>query len=165
MTAHELAEAPAATGQGAAQAPAAPDARGSWWPLAALVVLSVAGVVLRIIVAHQSLFADELSTYWISATHGLGGVLKLLYSVGPIKHAEITPPLYFVLAWATSQLGHSPELLRLPSPDRGHRHHPGRLPARAAHGRPARRYLRGDRCHRLWPHSRSTTRPTRAPMR
>ncbi len=115
MTAHELAEAPAATGQGTAPAPAAPDARGSWWPLAALVVLSVAGVVLRIIVAHQSLFADELSTYWISATHGLGGVLKLLYSVGPIKHAEITPPLYFVLAWATSQLGHSPELLRLPS--------------------------------------------------
>ena len=115
MTAHELAEAPAATGQGAAPAPAAPDARGSWWPLATLAVLSVAGVVLRIIVAHQSLFADELSTYWISATHGLGGVLKLLYSVGPIKHAEITPPLYFVLAWATSQLGHSPELLRLPS--------------------------------------------------
>lgn len=115
MTAHELAEAPAATGQGAAPAQAAPGARGSWWPLAALVVLSVAGVVLRIIVAHQSLFADELSTYWISATHGLGGVLKLLYSVGPIKHAEITPPLYFVLAWATSQLGHSPELLRLPS--------------------------------------------------
>jgi mannosyltransferase len=115
MIAHELAEAPAATGQGAAPAPAAPGARGSWWPLAALLVLSVAGVVLRIVVAHQSLFADELSTYWISSTHGLGGVLKLLYSVGPIQHAEITPPLYFVLAWATSQLGHTPELLRLPS--------------------------------------------------
>lgn len=115
MTAHELAESPAAAGQGAAPAPAAPDARGSWWPLAALAVLSVAGVVFRIIMAGQSLVADELSTYWISATHGLGGVLKLLYSVGPIQHAEITPPLYFVLAWLTSQLGHTPELLRLPS--------------------------------------------------
>lgn len=114
MTAHELAEPPAATGQGAASAPAADAARPSW-PLAIVVILSITGVVSRIIVANQSLFADELSTYWISATHGLGGVVKLLYSVGPIHHAEITPPLYFVLAWFTSQLGHGPELLRLPS--------------------------------------------------
>lgn len=78
-------------------------------------ILAITGVVFRIIVAHQSLFADELSTYWISARHGLGGVVKLLYSVGPIQHAEITPPLYFVLAWFTSQFGHGPELLRLPS--------------------------------------------------
>jgi hypothetical protein len=115
MTARELAEPPAATGQDAAPAPAAPDAGQSWWPLAAVVILSIIGTVFRIVVADQSLFADELSTYWISATHGLGGVVKLLYSFGPIQHAEITPPLYFVLAWFTSQLGHGPELLRLPS--------------------------------------------------
>jgi hypothetical protein len=115
MTAHELAEPPAATGQGTPPAPAAPGGHGSRWPLAVVVILAAGGLAFRIIVAHQSLFADELSTYWISATHGLGGVLKLLYSIGPIKHAEITPPLYFMLAWLTSQFGHSPELLRLPS--------------------------------------------------
>ena len=67
------------------------------------------------IVADQSLFADELSTYWISATHSLGGVISLMYGTDKIPHAEITPPLYFVASWFTTQFGHSPELLRLPS--------------------------------------------------
>ncbi|MGH2866702.1 MAG: glycosyltransferase family 39 protein [Solirubrobacteraceae bacterium] len=65
--------------------------------------------------ARQSIFGDELSTYWISATHGFGGVISLLYGSASIHHAEITPPLYFVLAWMTSHLGHSVFLLRLPS--------------------------------------------------
>src|SRR6267154_3413805 len=77
--------------------------------------LTVGGAVLRVIVARQSVFADELSTYWISATHGLGGVLSLLYSTGRIHHAEITPPLSFLASWLTTRLGKSPELLRLPA--------------------------------------------------
>ena len=81
----------------------------------AVIGLTVLGVVLRVIVAHQSVFADELSTYWISATHGLGGVLSLLYSTGRIHFAEITPPLSFVASWLSTRLGHSPELLRLPA--------------------------------------------------
>ena len=81
----------------------------------AVVALTVLGAVPRVIVAHQSVFADELSTYWISAQHSLHGVLSLMYGTGAIKHAEITPPLYFLLAWATSQLGHAPMLLRLAS--------------------------------------------------
>jgi hypothetical protein len=81
----------------------------------AVVALTVLGAVLRVIVAHQSVFADELSTYWISATHGLGGVLSLLYSTGRIHHAEITPPLSFLASWLTTRAGTSSELLRLPA--------------------------------------------------
>jgi hypothetical protein len=81
----------------------------------AVIALTVLGAVLRVIVAGQSLIGDELSTYWISVDHSLGGVLSLLYSTGPIKHAEITPPLSFVASWLATRLGHSPELLRLPA--------------------------------------------------
>src|SRR5207302_10785636 len=75
--------------------------------------LTVLGAAVRVIVAHQSVFADELSTYWISATHSLGGVLSLLYSTGRIHHAEITPPLSFLASWLTTRAGSSPDLLRL----------------------------------------------------
>ena len=75
----------------------------------------IAGAALRVSVIGQPLFADELSTYWISATHSLGGVVSLMYGTPHIPHPEITPPLYFLLAWATSQFGHAPALLRLPS--------------------------------------------------
>ena len=81
----------------------------------AVVVLTVVGAVLRVLVARQSVFADELSTYWISARHSLGGVLSLLYSTGRIQHAEITPPLSFLTSWLTTRPGDSPELLRLPA--------------------------------------------------
>lgn len=84
-------------------------------PVLAVAALTILGAVLRVIVAHQTLFADELSTYWISATHGLGDVVSLLYSTGRIHHAEITPPLSFLASWLTTRLGHSPELLRLPA--------------------------------------------------
>jgi hypothetical protein len=115
MTSRELAAPPPAARRD--PAPSAGAALASETGRAALIVavLTVVGVVFRVLVADQSIFADELSTYWISATHGLGGVLSLLYGTGRIAHAEITPPLYFVLAWLTTRLGDSPELLRLPS--------------------------------------------------
>ena len=50
-----------------------------------------------------ALFADELSTYWIVTAHGLGGVLSTVHS-----NAEITPPLYFVLSWASASSGTRP---------------------------------------------------------
>lgn len=109
VTAPELAELPA---------PAPAERRvATGFSISALVVglLIVVGLGLRLSVAHQPLFADELSTYWISATHGLGSVVSLMYGTSAIKHAEITPPLYFLAAWLTSQIGHAPELLRLPS--------------------------------------------------
>jgi hypothetical protein len=76
--------------------------------------VAVAGVLIRIRVATQSIFADELSTYWISATHGLGGVLSLMYGTGKITHAEITPPLSFLASWLTTRVGQTPFLLRVP---------------------------------------------------
>ncbi len=80
-----------------------------------VVLATSAGIVLRLVVAHQSLFADELSTYWIVGQHSLGGVMSLMYGTAEIKHAEITPPLFFVLSWLTTQIGHAPELVRAPS--------------------------------------------------
>src|SRR4051794_19082806 len=81
-------------------------------PGPALVVagLTVLGVLLRVRLAHEPLFADELSTYWIVTTHDLPGVVSTVHT-----NAEITPPLFFVLSWLGAQLGHAPELLRLPS--------------------------------------------------
>jgi 4-amino-4-deoxy-L-arabinose transferase-like glycosyltransferase len=85
-----------------------PRGRTPW--LLGVAALMLAGAALRIPVAGQALFADELSTYWIVTAHGLGGVLSTVHS-----DAEITPPLSFVATWATAQLGHAPELIRLPS--------------------------------------------------
>jgi 4-amino-4-deoxy-L-arabinose transferase-like glycosyltransferase len=78
--------------------------------------LVVVGGVIRFIVAGQDLFADELATYWISATKGLPDVVE---TVGTT--AEISPPLGFVLSWFTTELGtrlslgFSSELIRLPA--------------------------------------------------
>jgi 4-amino-4-deoxy-L-arabinose transferase-like glycosyltransferase len=94
-----------------------PSRRTAAIGLPALIVtaLTLGGLAIRAVIAHQSIFADELSTYWISATHSLGGVVSLMYGTPHIPHAEITPPLYFLAAWVTTQFGHSVELLRLPS--------------------------------------------------
>lgn len=71
---------------------------------------TVVGAVIRLIVARQPLFADELSSYWIVSGRGLGDVVATVHT-----DAEITPPLFFLLSWLSSQLGNGPELLRLPS--------------------------------------------------
>jgi hypothetical protein len=78
-------------------------------PLAVLALVAVGGV-LRLVVAGQDLFADELSTYWVVTTHGLPGVVRTVSTT-----AEISPPLGFVLSWLTTRIGHSPELVRLPA--------------------------------------------------
>ncbi|MEA2305009.1 MAG: mannosyltransferase [Solirubrobacteraceae bacterium] len=104
---------PARTGRlpGTTGSAGAADRRWPAWTVPAVVgLLTVVGAILRLEVAHQSLFADELSTYWIIRDHGLRGVVSTVHS-----DAEITPPLYFVLAWATTVFGHAPELVRGPS--------------------------------------------------
>jgi 4-amino-4-deoxy-L-arabinose transferase-like glycosyltransferase len=80
------------------------------WPALAVAALTVLGSAVRIAVAGQSVFADELSTYWIVSTNGLGGVVSTVHG-----DAEITPPLYFVAAWVTTQIDLTPQLLRAPS--------------------------------------------------
>src|SRR5690242_6666019 len=104
----QVSEAPAPAATVAATRPRAP-AR-VWWGWIAVALLMAVGVAVRIAVARDSLFADELSTFWIVTAHGPRGVLSTVHS-----DAEITPPLYFAAAWLTTQLGHGPLLVRLPS--------------------------------------------------
>jgi hypothetical protein len=78
--------------------------------VALLVGLTLAGAILRLAVAGQSLFGDELSTFWIVSTNDLPGVLSILRD-----RIEITPPLYFVAAWLAGQIDMTPELVRVPS--------------------------------------------------
>jgi len=66
--------------------------------------------VLRLALLGQSLFADELSTWWIVSSNGLGGVVSTVHT-----DAEITPPLSFALSWLATRIHLSPEWLRLPS--------------------------------------------------
>jgi mannosyltransferase len=72
--------------------------------------LTAVGVALRLAVAQQSLFADELSTRYVIAGHGLADVISVVHT-----DAEITPPLYFVASWLTTRIDLTPELLRAPS--------------------------------------------------
>ena len=81
--------------------------RRYWFVVAALTLL---GFVLRLHYYGGSLVGDELSTLWIVDNHGLGGTVDFVSGDG-----EITPPLYFILAWFATKLGSAPELVRLPS--------------------------------------------------
>lgn len=90
-----------------------PDRRPLDWralPTLIVVALTAAGTAIRLAVAQEPIFGDELSTYWIVSTNGLRGVVSTVHT-----DAEITPPLFFVAAWLTTQIDLTPELLRAPS--------------------------------------------------
>ena len=76
-----------------------------------IAALTVLGFAIRLAGLGQSLFGDELSTYWVVLDHhGLKGVWDVVHS-----DAEITPPLFFLLSKLTTQIKANPEMLRLPS--------------------------------------------------
>ena len=75
-----------------------------------VVALTVVGAVVRLLVLHDSLFADELSTYWVVSGRSFGGVISTVHT-----DAEITPPLFFALSWLTTRIEFTAEMLRLPS--------------------------------------------------
>jgi Dolichyl-phosphate-mannose-protein mannosyltransferase len=83
-------------------------------PRAVVVVvgaLTIAGFLLRIPSFYDSLAGDEISTYFIVVGTSLGRVLRLVHS-----NQETTPPLYFLVAWASNGLlGHSVQSIRLVS--------------------------------------------------
>jgi Dolichyl-phosphate-mannose-protein mannosyltransferase len=79
-------------------------------PVLVVATLTIVGTALRLVVAREPVFGDELSTFWIVTTHGLGGVVSVVHG-----NAEITPPLYFILSWLTTRIDTTPELLRAPS--------------------------------------------------
>ena len=72
--------------------------------------ITLVGAALRLVILQDSLFGDELSTYWIVSERSLGEVISTVHT-----DAEITPPLYFVLAWLTTRLDLTAEMLRAPS--------------------------------------------------
>jgi hypothetical protein len=76
----------------------------------AVAAITVLGVVLRAVFAAQSLNADELSTRWIVAGRSLAGVISMVHT-----DAEITPPLYFALAWLATRIAVTAGLLRAPA--------------------------------------------------
>jgi len=78
------------------------------WAVVGAVVL--AGLVLRVLTFGQSIFGDEMSTLWIVDGRSAGQVLDLVRS-----DAEISPPLFFLLAWLSEKAWHTPEAIRLPS--------------------------------------------------
>lgn len=76
----------------------------------AIALLTVLGLALRLVFAHQSLNGDELSTLWMVSGRSLAGVVSTVHT-----DREITPPLYFVLAWLATRIADTPELLRAPA--------------------------------------------------
>ena len=56
------------------------------------------------------MLGDEVSTLYTVRGNSLGETIRAVSS-----DAEISPPLYFVLAWLASKLGSAPELIRLPA--------------------------------------------------
>jgi len=78
-------------------------------------LLAIAGLtglaaVLRLALAGQSLLGDELLTYAVVDHATPGQVLDAL------NHSiESTPPLAYLLAWASGRLGSDPALIRIPS--------------------------------------------------
>jgi hypothetical protein len=65
-------------------------------------VLTLVGLLVRLPAFRSSLSGDELSTYYIVAGHSLSRVLRLVES-----NQESSPPLYFVVAWATRGILHN----------------------------------------------------------
>lgn len=75
----------------------------------AVAALTVAGMALRLAAVDQALFGDELFLHAIVADGGLGDVLS------EVHDTESTPPLHFLLAWASAQLGDPTIWVRAPS--------------------------------------------------
>jgi hypothetical protein len=63
---------------------------------------TLVGLLLRLPAFRSSLSGDELSTYYVVAGHSLSRVLRLVEST-----QETSPPLFFVVAWATRGILHS----------------------------------------------------------
>jgi uncharacterized membrane protein len=73
-------------------------------------ILAVATFVFRLTQIHQSLYGDEVYTYHDILGRTLAQVVAGVHS-GP----ENSPPLFFILAYATAKLGDPTVWIRLPS--------------------------------------------------
>ena len=87
-----------------------PDATPERISVAAVAALTVLALAIRASQFDQSLFGDELYALFEVQDRSFGNMLETVYE-GP----EVTPPLFFVLAWAAAKLGDPTIWLRLPS--------------------------------------------------
>jgi uncharacterized membrane protein len=78
--------------------------------LIAVGLLTVIAFALRFSQIHQSLLGDEVFTYHDVVGRSFGSVLTTVHAGG-----ENSPPLFFVLAWASAKLGDPTVWIRLPS--------------------------------------------------
>jgi mannosyltransferase len=73
--------------------------------------VTLGALLLRIPSFRDPLFGDEISTHFIVVGNGLGRVLRLVHS-----NQEESPPLFFILAWATKGLlGNPSQSIRIVS--------------------------------------------------
>ena len=80
------------------------------WYVVAVAALTAAALVIRASQLDQSLFGDELYAFYEIDGRSFASMLETVYE-GP----EVTPPLFFALAWLSAQLGDPTVLIRLPS--------------------------------------------------
>lgn len=84
--------------------------RNSRWPWVLAGCFTLAGLVLRLLLLGHSGFGDEMSTLWIVEGNDFTGTVSAVYS-----DAEISPPLYFILAEISTVFGETVTAIRLPS--------------------------------------------------
>ncbi|MEA2213981.1 MAG: mannosyltransferase [Solirubrobacteraceae bacterium] len=78
--------------------------------LITVVLLTAVALALRASQLHQSVGGDEIFTYQDVVGRSLHSVLTTVHTGG-----ENSPPLFFLLAWATAKLGDPSVWIRLPS--------------------------------------------------
>jgi hypothetical protein len=71
--------------------------------------LTLLAFALRLSGIDQSLFGDEVILFNVVHDRGLGDLLEVVHDT------ESTPPLHFLLAWASAQIGDPTIWVRLPS--------------------------------------------------
>jgi mannosyltransferase len=72
--------------------------------------ITIVGLLLRLPSAGDSLYGDELSTYFTVTGHGLRSTIDIVRS-----DQELTPPLFYALSWLATKLGNPTETVRLVS--------------------------------------------------
>ncbi len=78
----------------------------------AVATLTTVGLLLRLSSFGDSLYGDEVGSYYVITGHSFGRLIHLLSG----HSLELTPPVYFVLAWVSERLfGDSAQSLKLVS--------------------------------------------------
>jgi mannosyltransferase len=90
-------------------APRTPGYGRVWWVAFPVVALTALAAALRLSGFGESIIGDEVLTFAVATKPRLGDL------VPAIQATEDNPPLYYLLAWASSKLGDANSLVRLPS--------------------------------------------------